>query len=77
MVLHTFDMNMQSLADKKVTICLLLFLLELFLDGELSMLSYFVCKKIVSYIYVVRTCSKCVVAIGNDSNGFKYELYLM
>lgn len=36
MVLHTFDMNMQSLADKKITICLVLFLLELFLDGELS-----------------------------------------
>lgn len=36
MVLHSFDMNMQSLADKKITICLVLFLLDLFLDGELS-----------------------------------------
>lgn len=37
MVLHAFDMNMQMLGDKKITICLVLFLLDLFLDGELSL----------------------------------------
>lgn len=51
MVLHTFDMNMQSLTDKKLTICLVLFLLDLFLDGELSMLSYFVRRNDVLYVY--------------------------
>lgn len=36
MVLNTFDMNMQSLADKRLTACLLLLILELFFDGKLS-----------------------------------------
>lgn len=43
MVLNAFDMNMQSLADKKITFCLILFLFELFFDGELSML-FIVCS---------------------------------
>lgn len=34
MVLNTIDMNMQSLADKRLTACLLLLILELFFDGK-------------------------------------------
>lgn len=34
MVLNTIDMNMQSLADKRLTACLLLIILELFFDGK-------------------------------------------
>lgn len=63
MVLHTFDMNMQSLADKKITICLILILLDLFLDGELSMLSYFVRKKNV-HVH----CTYCIVNICEDKD---------
>lgn len=33
MVLHRLDMNMHNLADKKLTACILLLLLELFFDG--------------------------------------------
>lgn len=34
MVVHTIDMNMQYLADKKLTVCLILLFLELFIDGK-------------------------------------------
>lgn len=38
MVLNTIDMSMQSLADKRLTACLLLIILELFFDGKFNRL---------------------------------------
>lgn len=36
MVIHNIDMNMQYLAEKKLTVCLILLFLELFIDGKLK-----------------------------------------
>lgn len=34
MVLHEFNMNMQSIADKRLSVCILMLFLELFFEGK-------------------------------------------